>query len=155
LATILRRRAGGARSPQVDQVVAAGGDGGGAQSGPKGKSPAGGCTGGCTGAQYTAVPGGRLFNVGVTAPVPGNYVITGYTVDKNLVTSPIPSRTVSVNDSQSGPLQEVNAAVFIGSDVDMTGGIQITITGPSDDMDEFDALCDTGTATWDYDPSAP
>ena len=156
LAAILRRRASGARSAQFEQVVTAGGDDGGGGSSKSGSpKSASGCTGGCTGGIYTAVPGGSLFNVGVTAPVPGNYVITGYTVDKNLVATPIPSRTVSVNDSQAGPLQEVNAAVFIGSSVDMTGGINITITGPSDDTDVVSPLCDTGTAIWDYDPSAP
>lgn len=151
LATIVRRRSTGLRSAQVEQVVAEGGSGGGGSGSATGHNT---CTGGCTGGTYTAVPGGRQFNVGVTAPNAGNYVITGYTVNNGIQT-PIPSYTVSVSFDQAGPYQEVNASVFIGSNVQMDGGISITVTGPLGVDDWTLPTCDTGTGTWDYDPAAP
>ena len=152
LMTILHRRqvvAARRERSFVQPVSPVGGPGGG---GVGGGSRGVSCKGGCTGGTSTKTGNGTFFNVGVTAPTPGSYVITGYTTDSRGVQTPIPSYTVNVSDTQAGPTEEVNASTFVPDGVDMANGISITVTGPNADDDPFDPLCDTGTGSWDFAP---
>lgn len=145
LATILERRREITSRARSTRGIIMGPDG--PTNPPAGHQTSGDfrCTGGCTGGQWTNMGNGTLFNVGVTAPTPGAYVITGYTVDSHGIETPIPSYTVNVSSDQAGPTEEVNASSFIPSNVDMENGIYITVTGPNGNDDWTSNACDTGT----------
>lgn len=148
----LQKIAAHERAPHVEQVVTAGGSGGGGTGRTTKANGSMSCHGGCTGGMFTIMSNGTLFNVWVTAPTPGTYTITGYTTDSHGNQNPIQSATVTVSESQAGPTETVNASTFVPSDTDMTNGVSITVTGPNANDNPFEAGCDTGTGAWNYSP---
>jgi hypothetical protein len=154
LATLeARRRAIAAHSGRVVQGYLEGP--GGPSQGGGGGAGGGGiftCSGSCLGGASTAGAGGTLYNVFHAAPTAGTYYVSGYTVDKYGNQTPISFPPVTIANGQEGPNAEINSSVVIKPSVDMTNGLFITVMGPGGNDDAFSALCDSGTAGWNWPP---